>query len=83
MNRKWVCVCACIDGVSSGILRCKQQILTLQELLCSENNKQFKTKKRYQFIFAEGEKPECILEGQFNMCGKDLMDLHFCVAKRV
>jgi hypothetical protein len=33
------------------------------------------------FLFAEREKPECILEGQFKMCGEDPVDLHFGVAK--
>jgi len=33
------------------------------------------------YLFAEGEKAECILQGQLKMCGKDPVDLHFSVAK--
>jgi hypothetical protein len=33
------------------------------------------------FLFPEGEKPECILKGQLKMCGKDPLDLNFRVAK--
>ena len=33
------------------------------------------------FLFTEGEKPECVLESQLKMFGADSVDLHFSVSK--
>ena len=46
--------------------------------MCSEKKK-LKQRAVNSFLFAEGEKPECILEVHLKMCGEDPVD--FGVAK--
>jgi len=75
----------CIDGTScwSRITAFLATDSKIAETCAVKTTYRLKQRVVNNFLFAEGQNPQCILESQLKMCGADPVDLHFSWPKQV